>query len=594
MTNQKSIAVLPLENLSSDPENEYFSDGMTEEIINALTTIKGLKVTARTSSFAYKNKRKDVRHIGNELGVSLVLEGSIRKSGDKVRITTQLIRTDNGFHIWSENFDRKLNDIFVLQDEISLLVADKIRENYGHLDIKEHLVESPTQNVEAYNLYLKGRYYQLKWNANDFHLAVKYYNQSIEEDRNFALPYFGAGLCYGIMASWKFMPYQEGIQKAKEYLSQGLALNQESHLSHFAKATIELWGKWNFKSGHIHLTKSIAYNPSFTDAEEGLAELYTAIGDFEKAMRHTKRILLINPFSPNHFYTKGNIEYLSGKYDLAINSMRSALKIDPDFSLAIEVIALCYILKQDEKKLEEYLDQSMVENPTACRALFKLMYPDSTFDFDLSNFDLSLVSREELIPWHLYLQVHLGNIGLAFEILEASIAEKSGQIINFQNDPFLSPLRSSDTYQQLIAKVFDPGLLPEVINLGDTESTSRKPLMTSDESDLLLKNLEQSMKVEKLYLDASLSLRTLAEKLDTHANKLSWLVNKQICQNFSDYVNTYRLMEFQKKAVIPENSHLTILGLAYESGFNSKSVFNTFFKKNTGLTPKEWVKEHRK
>ena len=102
------------------------------------------------------------------------------------------------------------------------------------------------------------------------------------------------------------------------------------------------------------------------------------------------------------------------------------------------------------------------------------------------------------------------------------------------------------------------------------------------------------MKVEKLYLDASLSLRTLAEKLDTHANKLSWLVNKQICQNFSDYVNTYRLMEFQKKAVIPENSHLTILGLAYESGFNSKSVFNTFFKKNTGLTPKEWVKEHRK
>ena len=115
LLNQKSIAVLPLENLSSDPENEYFSDGMTEEIINALSKIEGLKVTARTSSFVFKNARKDVRHIGNELGVSLVLEGSVRKSGDKVRITTQLVRTDNGFHIWSENFDRKLDDIFALQ-----------------------------------------------------------------------------------------------------------------------------------------------------------------------------------------------------------------------------------------------------------------------------------------------------------------------------------------------------------------------------------------------------------------------------------------------------------------------------------------------
>ena len=188
----------------------------------------------------------------------------------------------------------------------------------------------------------------------------------------------------------------------------------------------------------------------------------------------------------------------------------------------------------------------------------------------------------------------MGNIGLAFEILEESIAEKSGQIINFQNDPFLSPLRSLDAYQQLVAEVFDPDLLPEVSDLENTESISRKPLMTSDESDQLLKNLEQSMKVEKLYLDASLSLRTLAEKLGTHANKLSWLVNHQICQNFSDYVNTYRLMEFQKRVFIPENSHLTILGLAYESGFNSKSVFNTFFKKNTGMTPKEWVKKHEK
>ena len=137
---------------------------MTEEIINALSKINGLKVTARTSSFVFKKQKKDVRHIGNELGVSLVLEGSVRKSGNRLRITAQLIRTDNGFHIWSENFDRELEDVFELQDEISLLIADKIREDFGHMQIADHLVTSPTSNIEAYELYLKGRFFFFSWN----------------------------------------------------------------------------------------------------------------------------------------------------------------------------------------------------------------------------------------------------------------------------------------------------------------------------------------------------------------------------------------------------------------------------------------------
>ena len=155
MIDEKSIAVLPFENMSSDPENEYFSDGMTEEIINALSRIEGLKVTARTSSFVFKHHKQDVRKIGKDLGVSLVLEGSVRKSGERLRITAQLIRTDDGFHIWSENFDRKMTDIFELQDEVSLLIADKIREHFGHLHIQEHLVDVLTDNIDAYQLFSK-------------------------------------------------------------------------------------------------------------------------------------------------------------------------------------------------------------------------------------------------------------------------------------------------------------------------------------------------------------------------------------------------------------------------------------------------------
>ena len=191
---QRSIAVLPFENLSSDLENEYFSDGMTEEIINALSKIGGLKVTARTSSFAFKNRKIDVRHIGNQLGVSTVLEGSIRKSGNRVRITAQLIHTDNGFHIWSESFDRQLEDIFALQDEVSLLIADKIRENFGHLTLEDHLVAAETKNIEAYNLYLKGRYFQLKWEAEGFEKAISCYEKSMELDPHYPLPALAASI----------------------------------------------------------------------------------------------------------------------------------------------------------------------------------------------------------------------------------------------------------------------------------------------------------------------------------------------------------------------------------------------------------------
>ena len=205
MINQKSIAVLPLENLSSDPENEYFSDGMTEEIINALSKIEGLKVTARTSSFVFKEVKKDVRHIGNDLGVSLVLEGSVRKSGNNVRITTQLIRTDNGFHLWSENFDRKLNDIFALQDEISLLVADRIRENFGHFQIDDSLVSAPTSNIQAYEFFLQGRFFFFTWNLPDIEKAITYFQQSIQLDPKFDKPYFGISFCYSLLGSWKYM-----------------------------------------------------------------------------------------------------------------------------------------------------------------------------------------------------------------------------------------------------------------------------------------------------------------------------------------------------------------------------------------------------
>ena len=219
MINQKSIAVLPFINMSNDVNNEYFSDGITEEIINALTNINELKVIARTSSFAFKGKQIDVRKVGKQLNVATILEGSVRKAMNRVRITAQLIDTNDGTHYWSKNFDRELDDIFKLQDEISLLIANEVRNNFGHFDIQEHLVTKATSNIEAYELFLKGRYYQLQWTPDALREAINYYNKAIEKDKYYAKAYYANLQCYGLLAAWGYMPYQEGIKEAERNFS---------------------------------------------------------------------------------------------------------------------------------------------------------------------------------------------------------------------------------------------------------------------------------------------------------------------------------------------------------------------------------------
>ena len=595
-SSNKSIAVLPFVNMSSDPENEYFSDGITEEIINALTTIKGLKVISRTSSFAFKDKNVDVRTIGSQLGVNTLLEGSIRKAKNRVRITAQLVSTKDGTHFWSKNFDRELVDIFALQDEISLLIADQIRENFGHFNIEDHLIEAPTQNINAYNLYLKGRYHQLKWNAEDLLKGVEYYELSINQDPSFALPYFGAALTYGINASWGFVPYSLGIQNADRLLQEGLKINDQDFLGAFAKATVSFWGKWEFKVGHKYLTQAVALNPSFTDAEEGLAELYTAIGSFEKAMYHTRNILSLNPLSPNHYYTKGNIYYLSKEYEKTIESLETALQLDPQFALAIEMIVACFIHLKDYQKLDEFMaNHPQVDQPDKCRTLFKLMHPNVEINIDLEAIRSNLKedSTSSLVAWGLYLQVYLGNHELALDMLEKGVKTRKGQYINFKNDPFLAPLHQYERFQNLVATIFHPSKLPNLEATTFIKKGLTKPILSKKEVEQYLDAIYNLLEKEELYLDSNLCLKLLAEKINLHPNKLSWLLNEHIGKNFNEYINSFRLKAFKRKALDPVNSHLTLLGLAYESGFNSKTVFNSFFKKEEEMTPRAWVQSNK-
>ncbi|MFY0674782.1 MAG: helix-turn-helix domain-containing protein [Bacteroidia bacterium] len=591
----KSIAVLPFVNISNDSENEYFSDGITEEIINALTNVKGLKVIARTSSFSFKNKNVDVRTIGNQLGVSTVLEGSVRRAQNTVRITAQLINTNDGTHIWSKNFDRNLEDIFAVQDEISLQIADQIRENFGHLDVQDHLIEVSTQNIVAYDLYLKGRYQHLMWDGQGIRNAVELYERCVSIEPSFDLPYFGLGYSYAMYGSWG--NDKAFLELSKKNLGIGFKLDKQSYLGYFGKATLSFWGEWDFINGYKYFQKAIELNPSYTEAEEGLCELYTAIGYFDNALKNVSNILRINPLSPNHYFTKANIHYLTNDYLKALECIDISLSINPNFTQPIALKQLCLILLNDYEKLDEFLAQNpLAERPEECRVLYKLVNQNDPVNIDMTK--VGLMIKEDfgscLLPWQLFLLVHMKKHEMALDFLEDNIKARTGQVINFMNIPLLKPLHQYQRFQNLVHSVFNEKLLPSISeNQSQIISLTPKALMSDAEINSVLKNFERGMKDDKWFLNPTLTLRELAGYLKISSNKLSWLLNERIGQNFREYINGLRLEYFKQNALKSENSRLTFLALAYESGFNSKSVFNAFFKKNEGITPKAWLKSKR-
>lgn len=591
MTNRNSIAVLPFDNLSSDPENEYFSDGMTEEIINALTKVQGLKVTARTSCFAFKTNKQDIRKIGKELGVSMVMEGSIRKSGERVRITAQLIRAEDGFHIWSENFDRQLDDIFQLQDEISLLIANKVREHGDHFEIKDHLVDAPTRNITAYQLYLKGRYYFNKWTLPTFIKAAECYEKSIQEDPNFVLPYFGAGFSYSCLGSWGGMDQKIAYERVAFYYERGKKLNHSTFFGYLCESQYLFWAQWKYKKGYEIVQLAHQLNPNDAELNEYIAEIYTTLGDFEMAWKYIELSTKLNPLSPNHCYTEANFHYLQGDFETALQSIEKGLLIVPEFIILVELKLVCFIHLGQEKNLHKTveLNRGMLQYPDLYAYVFNLFHQRSEVN---PAEVLSLVEKFQqaeirpLVGWDLILLIAAGMINEAMECLQMNVDQRRAQYINFKHDPFYTPLRSLPAFQELAQQRFPDDKLTSIT----TEKESDKELLTEAEAASYQMRLLEQMETEQYYLNATLSLKELADKIDLHPNKLSWLLNEKLNKNFYEFINSYRLKAFQAKALDPSYSHLSILGLAYESGFNSKSVFNHYFKKVTHQTPKAWVK----
>lgn len=589
----KSIAVLPFVNMSNDINNEYFCDGITEEIINALTKVKELKVIARTSCFAFKGKNIDVRKVGKKLGVATLLEGSVRKANDRVRITAQLIDTKNGTHYWSKNFDRKLDNIFELQDEISVLIANKVRENFGHFNIDEHLVKNSTYNIAAYELFLQGRYYQLQWTPESLNTAIEFYNKAIAKDVNYAKAYYANLQCYGLLATWGFMPYKEAIALAEKNFLKAKELDTqlpEYPLSFVGKF---FWGLWDFKLSYQYIQQVLSINPNHIDGLEAMTELFVANGFFKQALVYANKLIEVDPLSANNHYTLANIYYYQEKYTLALAQTTNALNIRPDLELAKSLHAFCLIWLQKKDALKELHQNTPFYKEKVL--LYKVINEENTIvpKEYLEEASAENETSDTLIsPFRLFILANFKeHQSLGFDLLRNEVKQRRVQVINFKQEPFLKNLQSKPSFNAL-----------HISNLliSDISTTSKEIKEdTKEKLDCIeLQNLQETIlnyfKEEQPYLDPQLSLSSLAAYLKTTSNKVSYVINETLDGNFNEFVNSYRLKYFKKLAVNPKLQHITILGLAYDSGFNSKSVFNAYFKKTVGFTPSKWVKMQTK
>jgi adenylate cyclase len=330
-TAENSIVVLPFQNLSSDSEQEFFCDGVTDEIINALTHVKSLKVIARTSAFAFKGKFDDIRKIGRELNVSSVLEGSVRKAGNKLRITSQLINVSDGVHIWSETYDREMEDVFEIQDEISLAIMDKLKvELMG--EEKELILKAPTQDLEAYNHYLKGRYYWYNNRTWDgLQKAMKCFQQAIDCDPGYALAVTGLADTYIVLMDWGYLYPVEVMPRIRELLSRSLELEDshaETYISHvYPLAFFNL----DYKAAEQYTKKALQLNRNSPNVHHFYSLFQMTKGEFESALEHNRRARELDPLSAIFSFACGNILHKAGQFEKSVEQYRKTILLEKGF-----------------------------------------------------------------------------------------------------------------------------------------------------------------------------------------------------------------------------------------------------------------------
>ncbi|HEX6848929.1 MAG TPA: tetratricopeptide repeat protein [Chitinophagaceae bacterium] len=456
-SNDQSIAVLPFVDMSPAKDQEYFSDGMSEELLNLLAKIQGLKVISRTSSFSFKGKNLDVRKIGENLGVDNILEGSIRKSGNTIRITAQLIEVSKGTHLWSETYDREMKDVFALQDEISKMIVDILKIKLSGKQPNQ-LAKSFTKNPEAYEDYLKGRYH---WNTRTdegIKKAIGYFEDAIKKDSNYAAAYSGLADTYVTLYDYELMPFDESTSKAKDAAQRALKINPNLAEAHNSLAHIDLH-EWNWETAEQGFRKAITLDPGYILAHHWYALCLTAIGKTNEAVTQMEKARELDPLSTRINADLGMAYLSAGRYDEAISQEIKTLELNPRSAGARWIRGMSY---QQKKMFNEAIKdyQSALElspnNPNFLAALGHV-YASSGNNVEAHKVldTLFAVHKQQPVSPFFFALVYTGlkDKEKALKWLERSYEEKSGSVRYLKMEPRLQSLRNEPRYIALMKKI---------------------------------------------------------------------------------------------------------------------------------------------
>ena len=456
---KKSVIVLPFENMSPDKENDYFCDGITEEIINALAKIKDLYVVARTSAFAFRGMRIDVRDIGRKLDVGFLLEGSVRKSGNQLRITAQLINVENGYHLWSERYDRELTDIFSIQDDISIQIANKLKITIEPQE-EDMLARRYTDNIEAYNLYLKGRYHWNMLTEKGFLTGIDLFNQAILTDPDYALAYSGIADCYCRLAWYSHMSSLEAFPKAAEAVDKALSIDAELPEVHASLGFLSMCYEHNYTKAEQEMKRAIQLNPGSAEAHFNYSVLLAVTRRHAESIKEGETALALDPLTQMMLINLGMRYYYARQFDTALDYIKKTLKRDPDFEIAHFYLAYNYAeIKMYDKALSEIervINHFGRSNPAflATQGIILALSSQENEARKTEDELLKLSKQKYISPfWMAYLCFVLGEKDSGFEWLEKGFKTHDCLMIFLDADPALDPYRSDSRFHDMLKKM---------------------------------------------------------------------------------------------------------------------------------------------
>ncbi len=454
-TQSNSIAVLPFAHLSSDPDDEYFCDGLADELINALAMIDDLKVVARTSAFSFKGKDTSISQIGSVLNVNNILEGSVRKSGDKLRITVQLINAADGYHIWSQRYDREMRDVFELQDEITLAVVDALKSKLLG-EQKEDLLHRFTANTEAFHLYLQGRFYLNKYTTEQAFKAVDCFNAAIALAPDFAQAQAGLADALIMLTEMGPVPTHEAMPKAKAAAMKAIELDAELAEAHNSLGTVLLHYEYDFAGAEREFRTAIDLSPNNPLPRQSYGILLTEIERHREAEIQFAKMLEVDPLGVVGTWVYSFCLFLARRFDDSLAKALETLELDPSFGVAYLSVAFAYQMKGEyAMSAEAYAKCSEVMGYPQNAA-----YIRDNFALGWESFLRAMTSPDTPVTFSSYIIAvffaTLGDRDGAFAQLDASLAKRESHIIMMKSDPRFDSLRDDPRFQEILAAVGFP------------------------------------------------------------------------------------------------------------------------------------------